>query len=472
MGRRCVKVIAGLGFGDEGKGTTIDYMTRVYGAKLVVRYNGGAQAGHNVVMPTDGTGDTARHHVFSQFGSGTFWGARTHLSRFVLVNPISMLSEAKHLEAIGLPGALENLVTIEEDAVITTPFHVATNRIRELLRENRHGSCGMGIGETMQDFLNIEKRTEMEMVIFAKDLSDEKTLRKKLLAQQELKIEELCRDGLVPCVTGNSRLKEEWDVLVNGNTITQTIEYFSKEFVRRAKIVGQEWLGKELEKPQITLFEGAQGVLLDQDWGFQPHTTYTKTTFANAQELLSSCGGWELLDDIIYVGIMRPYMTRHGAGPLVTEDKALKALAAGDHNCWNEWQHGFRIGALDLVLLKYAITVLEVDPDELVITNLDKLDSIRNEIPICKKYEDKDTDLSPWGMDLNKFRKEKQRQLEKALLSARPIIQKSKMDPDDVNGISFAHSIAEKLEVPLTLVSRGPTWLDKIQIPHAPRDDD
>jgi adenylosuccinate synthase len=471
MERRCVKIIAGLGFGDEGKGTTIDYMTRAYGAKLVVRYNGGAQAGHNVVMPANGTGGTARHHVFSQFGSGTFWGARTHLSRFMLVNPISMLSEAKHLEAIGLPGALENLVTIEEDAIITTPFHVAMNRIRELSRENRHGSCGMGIGETMWDFLNTQKRAELEMVIFAKDLSDEKVLEKKLQAQQELKIEELRKDGLGPRAGDTDEKWKEWNVLLYSYTITRTIDHFLK-FADRMKIVGQEWLQNELKKPQVTLFEGAQGVLLDQDWGFQPHTTYTKTTFANAQELLSSCGGWELLDDVVYVGVMRPYMTRHGAGPLVTEDKTLEALVAGDHNCWNEWQHGFRIGALDLILLKYAILVLEVDPDELVITNLDKLDSIRNEIPICKKYEDEDMDLSPRGMDFNEFRKDNQSQLEKALLSARPIIQKTEMDQDDVNGISFAHSIAEKLNIPLTLVSRGPTWLDKIQIPHAPRDDD
>jgi adenylosuccinate synthase len=466
MGRRCIKIIAGLGYGDEGKGTTIDYMTRAYGAKLVVRYNGGAQAGHNVVMPANGTGEIARHHVFSQFGSGTFWGARTHLSRFVLVNPIAMLSETNHLEAVGIPKALEELVTIEEDAVITTPFHLATNRIRELSRENRHGSCGMGIGETMQDFLNTQKRAEV--VIFAKDLPDEKILRKKLLAQQELKIEELCKDGLVPCVAGNSRLKEEWDVLVDENTISSTIDYFSNKFARRAKIVGQEWLGEELKKPKITLFEGAQGVLLDQDWGFQPHTTYTKTSFANAKELLDSCEGWDVLDDVVYVGVMRPYMTRHGNGPLVTEDKALEPLAIGDHNCWNEWQHDFRIGALDLIALKYAIAVLGKELNELVITNLDKLDPIRNEIPICRKYEN-EPDLSFWET-INEFRKENHRRFEKALPSASPIIQCSKMDPDDMDGTSFASSIAEELEIPLVLVSHGPTWLDKIEIPHSLHD--
>ena len=71
-----VVLLAGLGFGDEGKGTVTDYLVRTHSAKMVVRYNGGAQAAHNVVLP-DG-----RHHTFAQFGSGTFVpGVRTHLSR-------------------------------------------------------------------------------------------------------------------------------------------------------------------------------------------------------------------------------------------------------------------------------------------------------------------------------------------------------------------------------------------------------
>ena len=81
-------LVAGLGFGDEGKGSIVDALVRKHGAHTVVRYNGGAQAAHNVV-DLDG-----RHHTFSQFGSGTFVpGTRTFLSRFMVVNPLGMLIE-------------------------------------------------------------------------------------------------------------------------------------------------------------------------------------------------------------------------------------------------------------------------------------------------------------------------------------------------------------------------------------------
>ena len=136
-------VVAGLGFGDEGKGTTVDWLVRRHESALVVRYNGGAQAAHNVVLP-DG-----RHHTFSQFGSGTLAGAETFLSRYMLVNPSAMLNEAAGLAGLGVVDPLSR-VHVDEDALITTPFHIAANRAREQARgDGRHGSCGMGIRETI-----------------------------------------------------------------------------------------------------------------------------------------------------------------------------------------------------------------------------------------------------------------------------------------------------------------------------------
>ena len=82
-----VRVIIGLGFGDEGKGSCVDYNVRAHEADLIVRFNGGAQCAHAVVL------EDGRHHTFAQFGSGTLVpGCRTHLSRFMLVNPIFMQS--------------------------------------------------------------------------------------------------------------------------------------------------------------------------------------------------------------------------------------------------------------------------------------------------------------------------------------------------------------------------------------------
>src|SRR5215467_3672428 len=133
--------IADLGFGDAGKGAITDFLTRRLSAHTVVRFNGGPQAAHNVVTP-DG-----RHHTFAQFGSGTLAGARTHLSRFMLVDPLALVREADHLRDLGVADPYGGL-TVDRDALLVTPYHGAANRERERRRgEARHGSCGMGVGE-------------------------------------------------------------------------------------------------------------------------------------------------------------------------------------------------------------------------------------------------------------------------------------------------------------------------------------
>src|SRR5690349_2875592 len=93
--------IADLGFGDAGKGTLTDFLTRRFAADLIVRYNGVPQAAHNVVAP-DG-----KHHTFAQFSSGMLlpW-ARTLLSRFMLISPLNMLKEERHLRTLGITDAL------------------------------------------------------------------------------------------------------------------------------------------------------------------------------------------------------------------------------------------------------------------------------------------------------------------------------------------------------------------------------
>src|SRR3954447_3361400 len=90
-------ITVGLGFGDEGKGATVDFLTRALGADLVVRYCGGCQAGHNVELP-DG-----RRHTFSQFGAGTLAGSvRTYLGPNVVIDPVALLREARHLAELGV----------------------------------------------------------------------------------------------------------------------------------------------------------------------------------------------------------------------------------------------------------------------------------------------------------------------------------------------------------------------------------
>src|SRR3954471_11228140 len=107
----------GLGFGDEGKGATVDALARRLGADLVVRYCGGSQAGHNVELP-DG-----RRHTFSQFGAGTLapQRPRTYLGPAVIIAPPAMVREAQHLAELGVPDPL-HLVTVHPRCLVTTPW--------------------------------------------------------------------------------------------------------------------------------------------------------------------------------------------------------------------------------------------------------------------------------------------------------------------------------------------------------------
>jgi len=148
--RRTAFLVVDLGFGDAGKGLLSYYLVRTTGARWVVRFNGGAQAGHNVVT-TDG-----RHHTFSQVGAGSFVpGVRTYLARDMVVHPTALDSEARHLARVGVADAMRRM-HVDPECRVTTPFHQASTRVRELLRgAARHGSCGVGVGETVRDSLKV-----------------------------------------------------------------------------------------------------------------------------------------------------------------------------------------------------------------------------------------------------------------------------------------------------------------------------
>src|SRR6516162_761338 len=119
-------ITVGLAFGDEGKGATVDYLTRKYGADLVVRYCGGSQAGHNVQLP-DG-----RRHTFAQFGAGTLAAppARTYLGPQVIIDPPALIREANHLAELGVPDPGQPL-TIHPRCLVTTPWLRMLNQLRE-----------------------------------------------------------------------------------------------------------------------------------------------------------------------------------------------------------------------------------------------------------------------------------------------------------------------------------------------------
>lgn len=459
-----VVMVAGLGFGDEGKGTTIDWLARA-GARdtLVVRYNGGAQAAHNVVVAAGST-TAARHHTFAQFGSATFSGAATLLSRYMLVNPVALAAEARHLESVGVENPLARLC-IEEGALVTTPIHVAMNRLREMARAGRHGSCGMGIGETMEEALLLEG----DDVLRVRDLAHPNLTRAKLFALRERKLE-LAR-SLVGGSPSDAQLREL--AIVEDTSVVERCLTHHDALLRSVAIVDGTFLAGALRRSGQVLFEGAQGVLLDQDFGFQPHTTWTNITFDNACALLADAG---FTGPVTKIGILRAYTTRHGAGPFVTEDARWDVVSSHDHNRSGEWQGSFRSGALDLVATRYALDVLGPHGvDALVMTNLDRLAfapamGARDTVPVCTAYEGGagsnaffDTSKGNGGGRIDRIRVQRpfsldhQSRLTDALAGVGPAYE-------SVPRRGYAEAIASRLGVRLAAVSTGPTAADKREV--------
>lgn len=328
-----VTIITDLGYGDSGKGSTTDYLAR-QGSTVVVRHNGGPQAGHNVV--SDG-----QHHCFSQFGAGTLAGAKTFLSRFMLINPLNMMLEAEHLKELG-HGDVWDRTYVDQDAMIITPLHVALNRALERARgAGRHGSCGQGVGVAMDQSLR-----NPELTIRVRDLTRPGLLRK--LKDQ--------RDW----ATSQPPLPWMRDI-----DLGLVVDGY-RQWARLPQIVPGEALGRLMSVHHHTVFEGAQGVLLDEWRGFHPYTTWSTTTHDNALALIKETGGtWP----ITRLGVMRAYTTRHGAGPFVTEDPSLHYDEP--HNTTGDWQGDFRQGHLDLVALRYAVKVCG-GVDQVAVTHLDR----------------------------------------------------------------------------------------------------
>jgi adenylosuccinate synthase len=361
-------LIADLGYGDAGKGSIIDALARETGAHTVVRYNGGAQAAHNVITP-DG-----RQHTFSQFGSASFVpGVRTHLSRYMIVHPFAMLAEERHLHGLGVRDAFAR-TSIERGALVISPFQQAANRLKEIARgAARHGSCGLGIGETMADWLAYGSE-----MLFAGDLADPDRVRQKLARIREIKLAQL--EPLLPALRGETLAQEELNTLYDPNLTALCADVFA-HFASQVQCVEPDALAKILNQPGTTLFEGAQGVLLDEWWGFFPYNTWSTLTYQNADTLLdeNGFGGARLK-----LGLLRGYATRHGAGPFVSEDAAMTTAIPDLHNVDNPWQRAFRVGPLDLLALRYALRVCGA-VDALAVSCLDRMEGLED-WRVCTAY--------------------------------------------------------------------------------------
>ena len=451
-------IVCGLGFGDECKGSITDYLARKHKAHAVVRYNGGAQAAHNVVL------SNGKHHTFSQFGSATLVpGVQTFLSRFMLINPINMMREEESLQKLGVRDAFAR-TTIDGRALVITPIHCAVNRLRELSRgANRRGSCGQGIGETVQD-----AKLDVHMAVRVSDLWNWSLLKCKLEYLQDL----ACRQvqvfsANIPC---SERAEEELSLLESSATVYDCMDWYYPKFRDLAQIVPDDHIKHVLNRQGTVIFEGAQGVLLDESHGFYPHVTWTNTTTKNAHTLIEES---EYDGKVTDYGLIRAFATRHGCGPFVTEDKILTNQMMDVNNGMNEWQRGFRVGWFDLVATRYAIECAG-NIKKLVVSCLDQFVQVP-QTKVCVAYtlrksagvqdffsgvSESHGRIRVEKIKKNRLSKVNQEKLTKLLGECHPEYQTL---PSCVPS-EYVRFLQDQLGIPVTLVSTGPTEKDKMSV--------
>jgi adenylosuccinate synthase len=325
---RQAKAVIGANYGDEGKGLMTDFLTAETGrGTLVVRANGGAQAGHTVTTP-DG-----HRHVFSHFAAGSYLGARSYLSRFFVVNPILFLRERFLLERQGVTPA----VSVAPQALVTTPYDMIINQTVEAARgQARHGSCGVGFGET------IERTLSPALALTMADLGNRDRLMVTLKAIRTTWVERRlhalgCGErwaAVQPIVSSDELLYRFVD---DCESMLKVVTLADSEIIRSAEAV---------------VFEGAQGLLLDQDRGAFPHVTRSNTGLRNVVALAKEAG----LNRLEVTYATRAYLTRHGAGPLAFELPAAPYAGIDDAtNVDNPYQGTLRFAWLNLDTLANAI---------------------------------------------------------------------------------------------------------------------
>tara|TARA_Y100000591_G_scaffold276531_1_gene253753 strand:- start:328 stop:1620 length:1293 start_codon:yes stop_codon:yes gene_type:complete len=343
--------VIGSQWGDEGKGKIVDWLSSE--ADVVVRFQGGHNAGHTLVI--DGVtyklrllpSGIVRKNKISIIGNG------------VVIDPWALLDEIKEIRSKGVEVGEENLI-ISESANLILPFHKEMDEIREdAAGKAKIGTTRRGIGPAYED--KVGRRSIRVM-----DLISEKNLDQRL--QTVLLHHNAIRKGLGKNIFKKDKLKEN-------------LLEIAPEILKFSKPVWKKIYEFKREKKKI-LFEGAQGILLDVDHGTYPFVT-SSNTVASAAATGSGCGP----NSINYVlGITKAYTTRVGEGPFPTElkDDIGEALGTRGKEFGTVTSRKRRCGWFDGVLVRQTIKISGIDG--IALTKLDVLDQL-DEIKMCVAYE-------------------------------------------------------------------------------------
>ncbi|HSZ30008.1 MAG TPA: adenylosuccinate synthase [Pseudonocardiaceae bacterium] len=355
-------VLIGAQWGDEGKGKVTDLLgDRV---QWVVRYQGGNNAGHTVVLP-DGQ-DFALHLIPSGILTP---GVTNVIGNGVVVDPGVLLDELAGLHARNVD--TERLL-ISADAHLIMPYHVAIDRVTErYLGKAKIGTTGRGIGPAYQDKV-------ARVGVRAQDLLDEKILRQKVEAALEFKNQVLVK-------VYNRRALDAEQVV---DTVLDQGAHFAHRIADTRLI-----LDRALRRGETVLLEGSQGTLLDVDHGTYPFVTSSNPTAGGA------CVGSGIGPTRVtaVVGILKAYTTRVGSGPFPTElhDAMGERLRKTGGEIGVTTGRARRVGWFDAVIGRYAARVNGIT--DFFLTKLDVLSGL-DTVPVCVAYEVEGTRLEEMPM--------------------------------------------------------------------------
>ena len=364
-------VISGSLFGDEGKGTFVDFLAHEKDIKQNVRYNGGSQASHTVIH--DGY-----VHKFSQLGSSMFvQNNKTYLSGNTIVNPFNLYEEAKRYSEISkLPiSYILDRIYIDKNALVVTPYHKLIGMIRELyLKDNKRGSVGTGVSQTrdLQDTKGIGIKASDLLDLDGmgtRNLNELFEYTKEYYKNHVVSIDpsllacNIDEDDIYYLTDDSNRdyIKNCYDNLMNTN-------YFNiVDGIKEFYTPGEDML-----------FEGSQGLLIDRYYGIRPHTTKLDTTNHFARKLCE-----EINYNPVLIGASRAFASRHGKGLLPTKDDELQKVIFDPNQTPSFWQGSPIYGWYDALLMRYSQSIN--NNDELFLSGLDQLSPFKA-IKVCNCY--------------------------------------------------------------------------------------
>lgn len=421
-------VIIGTQWGDEGKGKIVDWLTE--SAAAVVRFQGGHNAGHTLVI-------NGKKTVLRLLPSGMMHaGVQCFIGNGVVISPDALIKEIKELEAIGVN--VRDRLKISEACPLIMPYHIAIDQARELKKGlNKIGTTGRGIGPCYED--KVARRA-----IRVQDLFNPEIFKAKLAENLDFY---------------NFQLEHYYQVatLDFDTIVDEVLNTYAEDIKPMVSDVSRKLFNLNKEGHKV-IFEGAQGTLLDVDFGTYPYVTSSNCVAGGA-----STGAGISPRMINYVlGIAKAYTTRVGSGPFPTEltDAVGQGLASRGNEFGSVTGRARRCGWFDAAALKRAVQINGVSG--LCVTKLDVMDGME-EIKICVGYirDGKEYDILPFGSDL--------------VVNCEPIYETMAGWSESTAGLKnyaelpenakkYLKRIEEIIETPIDIISTGPDRVETILI--------